>query len=88
MQPRPARQEDGFQLLRPHAAQHLEELITEFNREPNHGLRCWMLELIGDARSADALPVLATQLHSVGERIAYVGHGWSLWRETTPTTIR
>jgi hypothetical protein len=65
----PQKQEDGFQLLRPNAAQHLEELITEFNREPDHGLRCWLLELIGEARSADALPVLVAQLHGDDESL-------------------
>ncbi|MEU4555393.1 HEAT repeat protein [Micromonospora violae] len=67
----PQKQEDGFHLLRPHAAQHLEELITEFNREPNHGLRCWMLELIGEARSEDALPVLVAQLHGADEPLRF-----------------
>ncbi|MEU8185419.1 HEAT repeat domain-containing protein [Micromonospora sp. NPDC049044] len=67
----PQKQEDGFHLLRPHAAQHLDELITEFNREPDHGLRCWLLELIGDARSADALPVLVVQLHGDDERLRF-----------------
>ena len=65
----PQKQEDGFQLLRPHAAQHLEALITEFHREPGHGLRCWLLELIGEARSADALPVLTAQLHGDDESL-------------------
>ncbi len=59
----PQIREDGLHQLRPHVAQHLEELITEFNREADHGLRCWLLELIGEARSADALPILVEKLH-------------------------
>ena len=65
----PQTQEDGFHQLQPHAAQHLDELIDEFSREPDHGLRCWLLELIGDARSPQALPVLVEQLHSHDESL-------------------
>ncbi|MCP2322271.1 hypothetical protein HDA40_000778 [Hamadaea flava] len=55
--------EDGFHRLRDIAADHIEELIEEFNNERDHGIRCWLLELIGDARSDRALPVLAAELH-------------------------
>jgi hypothetical protein len=59
------RQEDGFRLLQPHAAEYLDELIEEFELErEDHGLRCWLLELIGDAASPRALPLLAGQLDS------------------------
>ncbi|MGW3891626.1 HEAT repeat domain-containing protein [Micromonospora chokoriensis] len=79
-------QEDGFHQLRPHVAQHLDELITEFNHETAHGLRCWLLELIGEARSEQALPVLIEQLHGANESLrswAARGlelrdHGWSV----------
>lgn len=48
----PQRQEDGFHLLLPHAADHLDELIAQFEQEQDdHGLRCWLLELIGAAES-------------------------------------
>lgn len=60
----PQYQEDGFFLLQPHAADYVDELIEEFEQENDHGLRCWLLELIGEARSPAALPVLGTQLHS------------------------
>jgi HEAT repeat protein len=64
----PALMEDGFGLLRGHAGEHIEELIAEFGREENdHGLRCWLLELIGEARSERAFPLLAEQLHSSDE---------------------
>jgi hypothetical protein len=62
--------EDGFHLLLPHAAEHVDELIAEFAAErDDHGLRCWLLELIGEARSARALPVLVEQLHGEDERL-------------------
>jgi len=61
--------EDGFHLLLPHAASHVEALIVEFNRESDHGLRCWLLELIGEARSPQALPVLVEQLNGADEAL-------------------
>ena len=55
--------EDGFALLRPHAAEHLDELIEAFRAEEDDGgLRAWLLELIGDARSPEALPILVEHL--------------------------
>lgn len=64
-EPAPQDQEDGFDLLLPHAAEHLDQLIAEFNQEQaDHGLRGWLLELIGEARSPKALPVLAEHLHN------------------------
>jgi hypothetical protein len=72
----PQLQEDGFHLLLPHAADHLGELIAEFEQEQDHGLRCWLLELIGHARSPDALPVLGSQLHSSDESL----HDWAVRR--------
>lgn len=69
------RQEDAFKLLRDHAAEHIDELIAEFEREENdHGLRCWLLELIGETRSDRAFPFLAAQLHSPDEAL----RGWAV----------
>ncbi len=65
----PQTSEDGFHLLLPHAALHIEPLITEFNRESDHGLRCWLLELIGEARSPKALPVLVEHLNGDDEEL-------------------
>ncbi len=70
----PQQQEEGFALLRAHAAVHLDELIAEFGKESDHGLRCWLLELIGYARSARALPVLTEQLRSPDEAL----RGWAV----------
>lgn len=66
----PQRQEDGFHQLLPHAADYLDELIAQFEQEQDdHGLRCWLLELIGAARSPTALPVLSAQLDSDDEAL-------------------
>jgi HEAT repeat protein len=64
----PQRKEDGFQLLHEHVTEHTDELIAEFEQEQNdHGLRCWLLELIGETKSESAFPLLAAQLHSPDE---------------------
>lgn len=65
----PQQQEDGFALLQAHAAEYVDELIAEFAREGDHGLRCWLLELIGQARSPCAVPLLATQLQETDKAL-------------------
>ena len=68
----PQRQEDGFHTLLPVAGEHIDALLEEFRAErDDHGLRCWLLELIGEARSAKGLPVLADQLGSPDEALRY-----------------
>jgi hypothetical protein len=47
----PQVKEDGFYALLPHASEFAAELINEFRTERAHGLRCRLLELIGEARS-------------------------------------
>ena len=55
-------------MLLPHAAVHVDELVAAFDQEcADHGLRCWLLELIGEARSPDALGLLVEQLYSDDE---------------------
>jgi hypothetical protein len=64
----PAAREDGFQTLRPYAADHVDELLAELNLSVNdHGLTCWLLELLGEARSEKALPALTAYLYSTDE---------------------
>ncbi|MRH93608.1 HEAT repeat domain-containing protein [Nocardia sp. SYP-A9097] len=58
----PQLREDGFQLLLLHAGEHLDDLIEEFEQEQNQGLRCWLLELIAEAQSPNALSVPAAEL--------------------------
>jgi hypothetical protein len=59
----PHTRKEGFRALLPHAGGQVEELITEFLHEhDDHGLRCWLLELIGEARSPLALPALVERL--------------------------
>lgn len=59
----PQVREDGFRLLLPVAAEHVDELIGAFEAErDDHGLRCWLLELIGEARSPRAFSVLEAEL--------------------------
>jgi hypothetical protein len=49
--------------LKPNAAAHVADLVSEFQAErDDRGLRCWLLELIGEARSPAAFEALAEQL--------------------------
>lgn len=54
--------EDGFHQLQSIAADHVEELIAEFRRQPGLGERCWLLELISEAGSPAAFGLLVEQL--------------------------
>ncbi len=55
--------DDGFSLLRRHAAEHLDELIEAFRAEGDgRNMRVLLLALIGEARSPEALPVLVEHL--------------------------
>ncbi|SRR5712691_6516955 len=65
----PQKREDGFGLLRDHAADHLDELMSELAREDDPGLRCWLLELIGEARSPQAVPLLTANLYQGDEAL-------------------
>ena len=72
----PQTSEDGFYLLLPHAAEHIDALLLDFQAEQDHGLRCWLLELIGAARSTKAFALLREQLLSSDEAMRYWGiHG-------------
>jgi hypothetical protein len=61
--------EDGFARLREIAGSHVDELIAEFGRETDHGLRCWLLELVGQARSPRSFELLVARLY--GEDAAF-----------------
>jgi len=47
----------------------VEPLIEDFAREQDHGLKCWLLELIGEARSPKAFATLSEQLDSADESL-------------------
>jgi hypothetical protein len=59
----PQLKEDGFHALLPHASEYADELIAAFHTEPDHALRCWLLELIAEARSTAAFGLLLENLH-------------------------
>lgn len=61
----------GFDFLREHADAYVAELMAEFDRERNDELRCWLLELISEARSPEALRLLAGQLESDDESLQF-----------------
>jgi len=65
----PQIQEDGFHALLPRAGEHVHQLMKDFRVEKDHGLQCWLLELIGAARSPAAFQLLVEQLHSDDESL-------------------
>lgn len=67
----PQTQEDGFALLKPVAGEFVIELIDAYEQESDHGSRCWLLELIGHARSDEALPLFIRELASEDESLRY-----------------
>jgi HEAT repeat protein len=72
----PQKREDGFAALRARAGEYVEDLVAEFRAERvDHGLRCWLLELIGEARSAEALPLLAELVYDGDESF----RSWAVW---------
>lgn len=72
----PQQQEAGFDLLRSHATEYINELLAAFDREHDHGLRCWLLELIGETHSEQALPLLTEQSHTTDPALrSWAMHG-------------
>ena len=65
----PVTREEGFGALEQRAAEFLPQLSDELERESDHGLRCWLLELIGHSGSPDALPILVRYLHHDDESL-------------------
>jgi hypothetical protein len=62
----------GFDFLREHADAYVDELVVEFEKEQEDPeLRCRLLELICEARSPSALPLLAGQLESDDESLQF-----------------
>jgi hypothetical protein len=63
--------ERAFDFLREHADAYVDELVAEFAGEEDQGLRCWLLELLAEARSAEALDVFRGQLESPDESLRF-----------------
>jgi hypothetical protein len=60
----PQLREEGFHLLLPHAHEHIQQLMELFAQETDSGLRCWLLELLAEAKDASAFPLFLEQLQS------------------------
>lgn len=57
-------QEDGYHHLMTHAAEFVNQLMDQFQIEEDRGIRWWLLELIGEAKSPEAFPLLVECLRS------------------------
>ena len=69
----PQVEENGFGLVKRVAAEHAGELIAAYSDQTDRGLRCWLLELLGEARSPEALPVFVGALASPDDSIRFRG---------------
>jgi hypothetical protein len=58
----PLAQEEGYALPRPHAAAFLDALRQELAHAKDPFIQGWLLELIGDARSNQAFPIVVGYL--------------------------
>jgi hypothetical protein len=67
----PQTREEGFHELLPHAGVYVHELIEEYGKEKDIGLRCWLLELIASAKSSAAFNVLARELRCRDSSLRY-----------------
>ncbi len=65
----PQIQEDGYHYLLARAPEYLDQLMAQFEIEQDIGVRWWLLELIGEARSPEAFLLLAECLRSDDERL-------------------
>ncbi|MBC7767170.1 MAG: HEAT repeat domain-containing protein [Phycisphaerales bacterium] len=66
--------EGAFHALLPLANERIEELIKAFEIEKLQGVRCWLLELIGEARAEQAFDVLRKNALSEDEAL----RGWGI----------
>jgi uncharacterized protein YidB (DUF937 family) len=66
----PQAQEDGFGFVRAVADEHVADLVAAYAAEQDQGLKCWLLELVGEARSSEALPLLVAELRSDSESLS------------------
>lgn len=70
-QKEPQAREDAFDFLREHADAYVDELIAEFTAEEDQDLRCRLLELMAEARSAKALELFRDQLEAADESLRF-----------------
>ena len=69
----PQLQEEGFGRLRDMGAVVLPDLVAAYDAESDHGIKCWLLELIGDAQAESALALLVHELDNGDESL----RGWA-----------
>jgi hypothetical protein len=75
----PQVQEDGFHCLLDQASEYSAELISEFEAEKDHGLKCWLLELVAHARSPSAFTLFEQHLYGEDQSLrTWAAYG--LWK--------
>lgn len=69
----PQLQEDGFARLRDMGDAVLPDLIDAYLVETDHGIKCWLLELIGAAEAESSTALLVRELDNEDESL----HDWA-----------
>ena len=62
-------QEDGYHWLLPRSREFVPELVREYSAEQDQGLRCWLLELLAEARAPELLDLFRGALHDGHEGV-------------------
>jgi hypothetical protein len=66
---KPQVKEDAFWYLHERAAELVSELRSAYEAETNHGSRCWLLELLGEARDPALEDLFAAALDEPDESL-------------------
>ena len=75
---KPQTQEDGFGWLKQQASEFVSELVEAFETESQHGVKCWLFELIGESRSLEAMPLFEKYLFGDDESLcSWAAYGLS-----------
>jgi hypothetical protein len=67
----PQVREDGFHFLWHQASLHVDALVDAFKTEVDHGLKCWLLELLGLARDPRLTDLFISLLDDADERFRF-----------------
>jgi hypothetical protein len=77
-------QEDAFDQLRTQAAELVPQLRAAYEAETDHGTRCWLLELLGEARDPALEDLFEAALNGSDDSLRIWGE-WGLRNLDTKT---
>jgi|GEM_PF-3994899 len=69
--PDPEKKQHGFHALRQNVATFLPLILHALERETNHGIQCWLLELVVIGKEPSTIPLLASYLYHKDDSLRY-----------------